>query len=202
MITKHLASAAWVKQNTREWNFEPLFLFFLLPDVLFSDYTTGFMGNWLQGYLHPCKVMEKKDYATRNVFAVSWNITNLVKCHFEWESKHILIRIFKGRALQTEEKRRGSASCNIRCHVWSLPPLWRDCLEACSLSCCALCVSLCCTHTHNQVKSTERSLSSQHCNLHKRFSSTSSPPCSELQPLYVCITEGLAFVHICISFVT
>lgn len=72
--TKH----AWVKLSTAV----SFFLFFLPLLVLFSNCSNEFMGNSLWGYLRPCKVMEnKKDYDHQNVFAVRWNIANLVKCH-------------------------------------------------------------------------------------------------------------------------
>lgn len=64
--------------------------------ILFSNRAAEFMGNSLGGYLRSRKVTEKKGIRPRkNVFTVRWNITNLVKCHLEWKSKHILIRLFK-----------------------------------------------------------------------------------------------------------
>lgn len=43
----------------------------------------------------PEKWRKKGIRPLKNVFTVWWNITNLVRCHLQWESKHILIRLFK-----------------------------------------------------------------------------------------------------------
>lgn len=58
-----------VKQNVLKLDF--LFFSFPLTVVLFSNCSAEFMGNSLRGYLYPCKVLEKKDYGRKNVFAVS-----------------------------------------------------------------------------------------------------------------------------------
>lgn len=43
--------------------------------------------------------------ACKNVFATIWNITSIVKCHFEWESKHIFISVFKAGLLKRSTER-------------------------------------------------------------------------------------------------
>lgn len=65
-----------------------------------SNWSAEFVGTSLRGYLRPRDVMRKKeDYDRKNVFAVSWNITNTVKCHFEWENRAVLIRLLKAGPL-------------------------------------------------------------------------------------------------------
>lgn len=91
MIAKHLALAAWVKPNTMAQNVRPLFH----RRLVFNSYP------WVHGKLSAevtCACPSnggKNVMACKNVFATIWNITIIVKCHFEWESKHIFISVFK-----------------------------------------------------------------------------------------------------------
>lgn len=90
MITKHLLSAGSAKQNTLEWTFYPLFSHFVFSSRC-----------WVHGKLAlRLPALSRSDgkkgiRPRKNVFTVRWNITNLVTCYLEWESKHILIRLFK-----------------------------------------------------------------------------------------------------------
>lgn len=131
MISNYLAPAAPAKQKTH-WS-SPLPLAptpphrpVRLPFVfLFSNRSAEFVGTPLRGYLRPRDVMRKKeDYDRKNVFAVSWNITNTVKCHFEWENRAVLIRLSEAGPLWLWLLwKKGSANCDVWCHVWGLSVL-------------------------------------------------------------------------------
>lgn len=97
MISNYLTPAALAKQKTHCSPPTPS------PSLIrfsFSNWSAEFVGTSLRGYLRPRDVMRKKeDYDRKNVFAVSWNITNTVKCHFEWENRAVLIRLLKAGPL-------------------------------------------------------------------------------------------------------
>lgn len=70
----------------------------LLSPLLSFCFQIELLSSWETGSKVTCapeKWRKKGIRPRKNVFTVWWNITNLVKCHLEWESKHILIRLFK-----------------------------------------------------------------------------------------------------------
>lgn len=90
MIAKHLLSAGPAKQNILEWTFYPLFSHFVFKS---RCWVHGKLARRLPALL---RSDGKKGLGPARMFLqFFWNITNLVKCHLEWESKHILIRLFK-----------------------------------------------------------------------------------------------------------
>lgn len=99
MISNYLAPAALAKQKTHcsPPRPDPLRLWFVFL------FRTEVASSW---ELHsevtcaPAMWWEKReDYDRKNVFAVSWNITNTVKCHSEWENRAVLIRLLKAGPL-------------------------------------------------------------------------------------------------------
>lgn len=137
MISNYLASAALAKQKTHWSPPTP-------PSPVrfsFSNWSAEFVGTPLRGYLRPRDVMRKKeDYDRKNVFAVSWNITNTVKCHFEWENGAVLIRLLKAGPLWLWLRwKRGQLIATFDV-MFGVSPFWCDCLEA-FLLCAPLSVS-------------------------------------------------------------
>lgn len=78
-------------------------------------------------------------------------LLTLSDCHFEWERKHILIRVLQAgvffRLWRWQKKR--SANCSVWSHVWGLyfdAMAWK---HACSLL-CSLCLYLYHIHSHKK----------------------------------------------------
>ena len=126
----------------RALNLKPLFLIFFLGCLFyfFSLAVYVFRSRlWVHGKLAarlpaaPGKRWKKTHHGHGNVFSVSWNITNLVKCHLEWESKPILIRVLESVLFKAstpgETKKKGGQLIATFDVMFSLPsPSWCHCL--------------------------------------------------------------------------
>lgn len=103
-----------------------LFLFFFFfPSSQSFCFQIVVLSSWETHFevtCTPTKCWKKGIMATRMFLQLVEILLTLSDCHFEWESKHILIRVLQAAvffSLCLWQKKR-SANCSVWSHVWGL----------------------------------------------------------------------------------